>query len=134
MSDMTETRQGLDVWMLERRLSRGVAAAGLLGALFLAFRSPERAVPLQAMLAFLGAYGAVKVVVLILGLRAGVGLWPANLAEIGALGVLGYVLWAGLTGWSTTTLVCLIAIVVLLFTGGYFRRRAAAQLLDTQES
>jgi hypothetical protein len=131
MSEATEIQSGRDVWMLERKLSRAVFAIGLAVCAFLALRSPDRAVPLWPLLGFLGAYCAVKLLVLVLSLRAHSPLWTANLAEIGALGVLGYVLWAGLKGWSVATMLSLIAIGAMLMVGGVLRRRAA-QSLETR--
>jgi hypothetical protein len=118
------TPGGLDVNVVERWLVP-VVVVGLLACFLVKLLLPSY--QMLAIKSFLCVYTTAKIVVLVLRVRQRSNIWPATLAEVGALFVLGYVLWS-----HTANTVSILAIVGLLLGGGMWRRRAE-QLSDSDQ-
>ena len=120
----------------ERAVSRGVLLAGLLLMVGGMLSSADRRVSPRLVAAWVAAFVAMKLVLLVWALRIRWRAWPALLCEALSFGSVGTVVALGLQPGGGdllgTTLVVLT--VVLLVAATLLRRRAAWQELTEQET
>ncbi len=109
----------LDVAQVERWLSRAVAVVGVATLGIAALIAQPGHAPIWAPLALVAVFGAVKVVVLVIGIRQRWPAWPAVAGDIAAVALLGYMVKS-----NNMSTAAVLAIVFLLMVSRYWRRRA----------
>jgi hypothetical protein len=112
---------------LEKQASRALFVLGLLALAIGSFVTEGHRLPANVLLAWIGVFVASKLVLAVLGLRAGWKAWPALVAELAALAMVGLIVQQemSLDVRDSSAILIILAVAVLLAAAGLLRRRAS---------